>query len=112
METAFSDEVQKAVYDFVIPSWPGKLYGEKIPWSVALKAVMDWLEFVAENAPHDWCNKVKKGLVECWKYGSVMRRCGLFWIAHYILIKGLNTKRIQVKHWEKQTSGTAQSGGP
>jgi len=97
----FSDAVQKEVCDFIIPSWPGKLYGEKISWSLALRTVMNWLEYVAENASEDWCDIIQKGLVECRKYGFAMRECGLFWIAHYTLLKGLNDKRIEIKHWKR-----------
>ena len=98
MDMINSEDFQDSVCSWVVGSWEEEEFEGDIPWSLALKQIMNWLDQGINRMRKkcDWKDVIRYALANC--SNQDMKDCGLFWIAHYALIKGLVSGKIRIQY--------------
>jgi hypothetical protein len=93
-----SDDFQDRVTLWICGSWREEEFEGEIPWSLALKQTMNLLEGGIRRMRNrsNWNDVINYALGQC--DSQEMKDCGLFWIAHYAVMKGVVNGKIHLKH--------------
>jgi hypothetical protein len=113
MDLIDSDDFQDRVTLWIYGSWKAEEFEGEMTWSLALKQTMALLDGSAirkMKKKNDWNDIIKCALADC--KTQEMKDCGLFWIAHYTLLKGLVKGKIRLQHCALpiRNTGSGQEG--